>query len=105
MADSPVNIARILRRREFCTTKKKPIHGTEFSHTALYLRQKVRTADYNAEKHADDEVPKRHAHHDADDSKVLGSVYAMPCVPQSFFDKVNSENKDERANEHNGYET
>ena len=105
MADSPVNIARILRRREFWTTKKKPVQRPELSHTAPHLWQKLLTADYNAEKHADDEVPERHAHHDTDDSKVLGSVYAMPCVPQSFLDKVDSENKDERANEHNGYET
>ena len=61
----------------------------------------ARTADDDAEEDTHDEVPDGHDDHNAEDRDVLVSAHAMPGVPKRFFDEVDTEHKDERADNHN----
>ena len=99
MTVSPVCTERMLRRWEFCTTKKKP-KGKHISTYSLLRSLHALTADDDAKQHADHEVPQRHADHDADNRNVLSTTRTMSGVPERLFDEVDPKYEDEGSDFH-----
>jgi len=58
------------------------------------------TANDDSEEDAYNEIPDSHRHHDARNSDVFWFAHAVARVPKCLLDKVDSQHKDECANNH-----
>jgi len=63
------------------------------------------TANDDPEEDANYEVPDSHRHHNARNSDVLWFAHAVTRVPKCLLHKVDSQHKDECANNHDRCDT
>jgi len=75
-AVSPVYTARILRLREFCTTKKKPVKDRMSIHLGRSRTGPNLTSKGDAEQHTSHKVAEGHTNHDRENGNVLGPSQA-----------------------------